>query len=134
MVVRVVIIEEGKVINVTHAEEDFAIEKGWIISDIAQIGDSYDGSVFIRPVREQQIPNSISKRQAKQELHALGKLSLVQPEIDAIVDPDEKMDTQIYWDDSTDFRREHPTLISLALAIGLDTDQLDAAFISAAKR
>jgi len=134
MVKRSVIIENGKVVNVTFAEEEYAFERGWVVSDIGEIGDSYNGSVFTPPVIELKVPAVISRRQAKQELYALGKLALVQTKIDDIVDIAEKMDTQIYWDDATEFRRDHPTLIALATAIGLDTAQTDAAFISAILR
>ena len=134
MVKRAAVIWSNKVVNIVLADDETALENGWIVSDIGEIGDSYNGSVFTPPVIELKVPAVISRRQAKQELYALGKLALVQTKIDDIVDIAEKMDTQIYWDDATEFRRDHPTLIALATAIGLDTAQTDAAFISAILR
>ena len=134
MVNRVAIIESGKVSNIALANDEIAAENGWVISDTAKIGDTYDGGVFTTPETVIEVPKKISARQAKQELHALGKLSLVQSVIDAIADPDQKMNIQIYWNDATDFERTHPELIALATAIDMDGDQLNDAFISAAKR
>jgi hypothetical protein len=39
---------------------------------------------------------------------------------------------QIDWDDSQEFQRDHPTLIALASALGLDSAGVDALFIAAA--
>jgi hypothetical protein len=40
---------------------------------------------------------------------------------------------QSFWDDSTQYERNHPQMVQLAQAIGLTEDQLDDAFIAAAK-
>lgn len=80
------------------------------------------------------VPASISRRQAKQQLSADGKLALVQPMIDAITDLKARELVQIYWDDSTDFDRDHPTLIQFAYGLGLTDEELDIMFINANKR
>ena len=79
------------------------------------------------------IPESISKRQAKQQLLLDGKLNQVQEVIDSISDETERMMAQLYWDDSTEFERNHPTLVGLGTALGLTEAELDMMFINASK-
>ena len=79
------------------------------------------------------IPESISKRQAKQQLLLEGKLGQVQEVIDSIPDETERMMAQLYWDESTEFERSHPTLVELGAALGLTEAELDMMFINASK-
>ena len=79
------------------------------------------------------IPESITKRQAKQQLLLDGKLGQVQEVIDSIPDETERMMAQLYWDDSTEFERNHPTLVELGTALGLTEAELDMMFINASK-
>lgn len=79
------------------------------------------------------IPESITKRQAKQQLLLEGKLGQVQEVIDSIPDETERMMAQLYWDESTEFERNHPTLVELGTALGLTEAELDMMFINASK-
>ena len=79
------------------------------------------------------IPESISKRQARQQLLLEGKLGQVQEVIDSIADETERMMAQLYWDDSIEFERSHPTLVELGTALGLTEAELDMMFINASK-
>ena len=79
------------------------------------------------------IPESISKRQAKQQLLLEGKLGQVQEVIDSIPYETERMMAQLYWDESTEFERSHPTLVELGAALGLTEAELDMMFINASK-
>ena len=79
------------------------------------------------------IPESITKRQAKQQLLLDGKLSQVQEVIDSIPDETERMMAQLYWDESTEFERSHPTLTEIGAALGLTEAELDMMFINASK-
>jgi hypothetical protein len=77
------------------------------------------------------VPQSVTRRQAKQALVLNGKLASVQPAIDAITDTTQRSLMQIEWDDSQEFVRSRPTLIQIGAAIGLDAAGLDALFIQA---
>ena len=55
---RCAIIENGRVVNMADASEEFAAQQGWIISDVAHIGYLFDGENFTaspppEPTREQ---------------------------------------------------------------------------------
>lgn len=53
---RCAIIENGKVANIAEADADFAAAMGWIVSDVAAIGDDYDGVSFIKaPVQAKSV-------------------------------------------------------------------------------
>ena len=79
------------------------------------------------------VPEKVTRRQARQALVMAGKLSLVQPAIDAIADPMQRQLMQIEWDDSLEFERGRPTLIQIGGAIGLDAAALDELFVQAAQ-
>jgi len=130
---RFAIIESGRVVNVAEADEAFGAQQGWIASETAGIGDLWDGSTFTRPMVSVQVPQTVTRRQAKQALLLANKLHLVQPAIDAIADATQRALMQIEWDESQEFQRTRPSLIAMATAIGLDSDALDALFIQAAK-
>lgn len=78
-----------------------------------------------------EVPQEVTMRQARLELLSRGKLDAVQPAINSIADPMQKQAAQIEWDYSNAVQRNHPFVINLGLALGLD---LDAVFIEAAKR
>jgi hypothetical protein len=78
------------------------------------------------------VPQTVTRRQAKQALLLAGKLDLVQPAIDAIPDATQKATMQIEWDESQEFQRTRPSLIAMATAIGLDSAGIDALFVAAA--
>ncbi len=78
------------------------------------------------------VPQSVTRRQAKQALLLAGLLNSVQATINAIPDATQRGLVQIEWDDSQEFIRTRPVLIALASALGLNSSQLDALFIQAA--
>lgn len=79
------------------------------------------------------VPASITKRQGRQQMILMGIIDQVQTAIDAIPDPTQKALVQSFWDDSAKYERNHPQMIQLAEIIGLTSEQLDQAFIEAAK-
>lgn len=78
------------------------------------------------------VPQSVTRRQAKQALLLAGLLGNVQTAIDAIPDSTQRAMAQLEWNESLTFERNRPILISLATAIGLDSNGLDQLFITAA--
>ena len=96
----------------------------------------YGNGTVIRELRftptVSAVPQTVTRRQAKQALLINGKLSLVQPAIDAIADAAQKAMIQIEWDDSQEFQRERASVIAIGSAIGLSSSQLDDLFVLAA--
>ena len=99
-----------------------SVQPGWFFSG---------GNWQAPPPKGQEVPFSVSRRQGRQALLLAGKLSLVQPAIDAIADATQRGMAQIYWDDSQEFERNHANLFALASQIGLTPDDLDSLFITA---
>lgn len=80
-----------------------------------------------------EVPQQVTRKQARKALAMAGLLNLVQPAIDAIADPQARQLAQIDWDDSTTFERDNTTLLQLAQALSLSAEQVDQLFISAAR-
>lgn len=78
------------------------------------------------------VPQSVTRRQARQALRLAGVLDMVQPAIDAIPDPMQRGLMQDEWDDSQTFERQRPALLQLAGALGLTSAQVDQLFVTAA--
>jgi hypothetical protein len=125
------IIEAGVVVNTVLVHE---LGPNMIDASLGgSIGDTWDGETFTPPPPPPPaIPQSVTRRQAKQALLLAGILGNVQPAIDAIPDATQRALVQIEWDDSQTFERDRPALLSLAGALGLDDAALDALFVTAA--
>lgn len=78
------------------------------------------------------VPQTVTRRQARQALLMAELLDDVQPAIDAISDPVQRRMAQIEWEDSLEFVRTRPLVIQIGEAIGLDAAKLDELFITAA--
>lgn len=74
------IIESGIVINIVVSDADFAAEQGWIMSDVARIGDMWDGETFTSPPEPEPAPPPPTP--SKEEL--LARLQALQAQIDAL--------------------------------------------------
>ena len=117
--------------NLTDGDSVYLGNKQFVYSDIELV--SQEEIIELGDVVKILIPESISKRQAKQQLLLDGKLDQVKEVIDSIPDETERMMAQLYWDESTEFERNHPTLVELGTALGLTEAELDMMFINASK-
>lgn len=81
-----------------------------------------------------RVPRSITKRQARQEMIEAGLIGAVESAINAIEDETQKALMLSWWNDSQNYERDNPELISMAASIGLTEEQLDSMFLSASRR
>lgn len=81
-----------------------------------------------------RVPQSITKRQARQELIEAGLIGAVESAINAISDATQKALMLSWWNDSQVYELDRPELAAMAASIGLTEDQVDALFINASKR
>ena len=70
--VNAAIIQNGVVVNIAVADPDYAAKQGWVISETAKIGDTYDGVVFTSPVSD-DFPKTVT---ALQGMLAIDKAGL----------------------------------------------------------
>ncbi|WP_288379843.1 hypothetical protein [uncultured Massilia sp.] len=77
------------------------------------------------------VPQTVTRRQARQALLLAGLLDDVPLAIETIPDETQRRLAQIEWEDSLEFVRTRPLVIQIAAAIGLDSDGLDQMFITA---
>lgn len=91
-----------------------------------------EAEIIARATVPPPVPQSVTRRQAKQALILAGLIDHVQPAIDAITDPTHRALMQAEWDDSQDFYRSRPAVAQIGAAIGLDAAGIDNLFIQAA--
>lgn len=129
---RAAIIENGIVVNIAEADADFAAAQGWIVSDTASIGDTWDGLEFAKPpAPPAPVPASVTRRQAREALLNVGLLDDVDMAIAGIADETERRRAEIYWMDSATFERNSAMLGQIAASIGLTDAEIDELFIAA---
>ena len=78
------------------------------------------------------VPRSITMRQCRLQLLAIGKLADVDAAIDALPEPD-KSAAQVEWEYAANVERDAPLIGALGHALGLDDVQMDDLFIEAAQ-
>lgn len=79
------------------------------------------------PIPPAPVPVEVSRGQAKQALLASGQLDQVEAAIAGA-----SRQVQIYWSDFPTFHRDHPTLLTMAAALGMSSDDVDNLFRAAA--
>lgn len=97
-------------------------------ADLVLISDEAAQAILNAP-QPVVVPQVLTRKQAKQALILSGLYSGVQLAIDSIPDQTQKLLVQVAWDDSETFQRDDQTLLMLADALGLDSEQLDELFI-----
>jgi hypothetical protein len=102
----------------THDENTYPVD-GWYWFD------TLDDALASLP--RQSVVNTITPLQAKLALHGIGLLATVESLIAAADVP-----TQLAWREATAFSRTSPLLNSMATALGMTSEQVDALFLSAA--
>lgn len=102
-------------------EESYPAPEGFTPADLGKY-EFADGAVRLK------VPAEITRAQTIAALILAGKDGLVQPAIDAIEDPVQRKLAQNDWDNRLTFQRSNPTLIALATAIGMTSEQLDQMF------
>jgi hypothetical protein len=73
-------------------------------------------------------PPKVSALQGKQQLRVMDLYGAVEASIEAGAD----VELKIYWANAIDWHRDHPKLIEMAAALGLDEAAADAFFVAAA--
>ena len=76
-----------------------------------------------------EVPSSISPRQARLQLIALGKIALVDPTIDTLNEP-EKSNAKVEWEYATRYDITHPFVVQMLSILEIDINEF---FIDANK-
>jgi len=121
MTLRIELLENGVVTGTIIADEDFAERSYPGLWRLA----AYQGAP------QPSAPQKVTRRQARKALVLAGLFDLVQPSIDAITDPLERQLAQIDWDDSQEFARDWPLLLSIGQSLGLSDADIDGLFSQA---
>lgn len=154
------IVENGKVINVIVADDDFAqmyskspdhigecFEYDEMNEDdtrVARIGEIYINGLFVSETQAMDmglipdtrivpVPESITMRQCRLALLDMKLLPLVDQAINSLPSP-QKEQAQIEWEYASEVRRDNPLIGQLMQALGMDETELDNLFIEGAAR
>ncbi len=100
----------------------------------ADVGDTWNGSAFVKPSPVQTVPAEVTMAQA---VIALSRAGISETAVDAVIDAmpagQAQTEARAWWRRSNAVQRHHPTVVTLAAALGLSDAQLDALFIAAAQ-
>ena len=89
------------------------------------MGHTRSGGVWSAPVTTSTLP-PLTRRQLRLGLLSIGITAEdVEAQINAIVDPTERAYGMIEWQDATQFRRDHPLIAQVAVALALPPEQVD---------
>lgn len=99
-------------------------EQQWEVVEL----DAEVAAANAEAARKARVPTVLTIRQAKRILNSVGLLD----DVDAAVAAAGR-DTQIDWEYATEVKRDWPTLVAMASALGMTDDQLDNLFIEGAK-
>ncbi|WP_225783326.1 hypothetical protein [Xenophilus sp. Marseille-Q4582] len=122
-----------------HSEVDpqaLGRPEGWraIDGEGGAIGDTWDGTAFVRPLvpePEPVVPESVTRAQGKAALVQAGLWAGVLAYVASIADPTQQALAEIALHDTQEWRRDSPFLAACAVGLGLTPEQLDALFIAA---
>ena len=105
-----------------------------IIADQAFIDAHYPGAELLpepAPVQVPEIPQSVSRAQGKLALIGAGLWPAAVAFVEGITDPAQKAYAEVALNDTQEWRRDSPFLVSAAAALDLSEEQLDTLFIAA---
>lgn len=129
---RYAIIENGTVVNIVLADEEFAAEQGWVAAPAyVGIGWGYVDEFDEPEPQDEPVPPSVTRRQAKRALLAAGKLGDVEDALSALPSP-AKEAALIDWNDAANFERDNTLIAAMAAALNLTSEQVDDLFRTAA--
>lgn len=105
------------------------------VPDEAQAGWLYDGTTFTAPpVPPATIPQSVTMRQARLALLAVGKLDTINAVIAGIEPAAQRQAIQIEWEYAQTVDRNSQWVAGLAPALALTEADLDSLFVFAAQQ
>lgn len=94
-----------------------------------QISDEQAQAIIAAQTPQTFVPPAVTRFQARAALHLAGLLESVES---LMADPNTDPLARIAWQDAQEFRRNSPTVLGMAAALGLTEAGLDALFIQAA--
>lgn len=124
----------GYICGVTLPHQQTTLGGGWSLQYVGTDEQAFLAACTAAGVSPQLPTNSVSARQVRLWLIQHGiSLATVDAAIGAIADPATRESVRVEWEYAPYIERSHPMLVPLGSAIGLTQDQIDAAFVEAAR-
>jgi hypothetical protein len=115
-------IEDGRVANVILVDS-LELLPNLVDGESANIGDLWDGSVFIPQPVPVVVPDIVSPRQFRRALIQWGLLDTVEAYMATA-----SLEIRTDWEYATEIRRDYPAWDQLAAAVGKTIADVDALF------
>lgn len=125
------LIEAGTVSVITTQAVQPAFPGNWVECTGQPVGPgaAYIGGIF---TTAPAVPVVVTKRQAREALIDAGLLAAAEAALNAIPDPVARAKALNNWEHAQEFERNHPLVLALGPALGLDAAGLDQLFATAA--
>ena len=94
--------------------------------------DTVVAAIANPPVVPAPVPASVTRRQLKEQLIRMDRIHEVEATVSAIPGVDGHI-ARNWWAEAVEFRRDHPLVEQLGAALGLNSTEIDAAFVAAAQ-
>lgn len=133
-------IENGLAVELLETEGDisqmFHPSMLWVACDESvKVGDAYDGAGFTAPTAPSEatlvVPQTVTQFQARAALYLAGLLDEVEALMSAAETP---ALAKLAWQHAVEFRRDSPTVQTMASELGLTDQQIDQLFITASQQ
>ena len=120
------IIENTLVVNIVVADAEFAQAQGWIDATGASIGDTWDGTEFIKPIVPPSPPPVLiaTKYTFRMALLNIGLLD----DIEDFISVTEDKAVKIAWQYADEYRTDDPLVLGMGYALGKTEEEIRAVF------
>lgn len=120
--------------GVTLPQQQTTLGAGWSFQYVGTDEQAFLSACDDAGLTPQLPTNSVSARQVRLWLVQHGvSLAAVAGAIDGIEDPATREAVRVEWEYAPYIERSHPMLVPLGAALGLSEEQIDAAFVEAAR-
>jgi hypothetical protein len=128
------IIENGVVVNVAEADEEFGAQQSWVASEVAAIGDLFDpdSGTFTTPSIAATVPDVVTMAQARKALILAGiSIASIDAAIAGMADPVARELAATDWEYAANLRRNSDLVTMTSPLLGLSAKQVDDLFVAA---
>lgn len=120
-------ISDGTSTNIVVVPDD-ADQKTWPVKKGSTVTLATDKDVVTKPII---VPEAVTRRQLKEWLLDNDLTQNVEAVVDSLPDTLDGKKVRNSWEESTEFRRDHPLVAAIGVAIGLSSADIDVAFTKA---
>src|SRR5690554_2012312 len=105
----------------------------WGAPDLVEMNEAEVEAHLNPPLPPPAVPEQVSRAQGKAALITAGLWLDVLTYVESITDPTEKALAEVALNDTAHWRRDSPTMQTIATALGITSEQMDVLFLQASE-